>query len=200
MARPDLSDEKRRQLIPVVAHVFVEFGYRRTTTAELAKRCKVRENILYRLWPNKKAMFIAAIDYVYDLSMEKWRTILDKKSKGKSAAERVLDYEARHHGEFGLYRIIFAGLSETDDPQIRLSLKKMFARFHGFVRSEMKAHAEGGSAKTGRTKPSDEVLAWAIVGLGTMANISREIGLLNDTKRQRLIFDVGRALLEECMD
>jgi hypothetical protein len=34
-----------------------------------------------------------------------------------------------------------------------------------------------------RDRPSEEVLAWAVVGLGTMANISREIGLLGNSGR-----------------
>lgn len=200
MARPDQSEEKRKELLPVVAKVFAEFGYRRTTTAELARSCAVRENILYRLWPNKKAMFLAAIEYVYDLSMETWHSILVNENDASSSAERVLAYEARHHGEFGLYRIVFAGLSETDDPEIRGTLKKMFARFHGFIQSEMKRHGQTARREVGREKPGDDVLAWAIVALGTMANITREIGLLNNPKRQRLISDVGRLLLDECVE
>jgi len=200
MARPDQSEEKRRQLLPIVAKTFAEFGYRRTTTAELAKSCAVRENILYRLWPNKKAMFIAAIEYVYDLSMETWQTILTGESRTSTTAERVLDYEARHHGEFGLYRIVFAGLSETDDPEIRGTLKTMFSRFHRFIRDEMKSHGQRARPLSGREKPGDDVLAWAIVALGTMANITREIGLLSNPKRRRLISDVGRLLLDECID
>ena len=57
MARPNLSDARRRELIGTVATTFAELGYRRTTTANLAERCGVQEAILYRLWPDKRAMF-----------------------------------------------------------------------------------------------------------------------------------------------
>ncbi len=70
MARPNQADSRRKELMPIVTGAFSELGYRRTTTAELAKRCGVRENILYRLWPDKKAMFVASIEYVYKLSAE----------------------------------------------------------------------------------------------------------------------------------
>ena len=76
----------------------------------LARRCGVQETILYRLWPDKKAMFIAAIEWVYDLSTRTWEDLLAGGAAKKSAAERLLDYEATHHGEFGLYRIVFAGV------------------------------------------------------------------------------------------
>ena len=52
MPRPNQSDQRRRELLPVVTDAFAELGYRRTSTAELAERCNVRVNILYRLWPD----------------------------------------------------------------------------------------------------------------------------------------------------
>ena len=58
MSRPSQTDEQRKKLLPIVCQTFSELGYRRTTTAELAAKCQVRENILYRLWPDKKAMFL----------------------------------------------------------------------------------------------------------------------------------------------
>ncbi len=91
MPRPSQAKQKRLDLLPVIARAFAELGYRRTTTAALAARCKVQENILYRLWPDKKAMFIASIDYVFDLSERIWESQLESKAKG-SAAERLLAY------------------------------------------------------------------------------------------------------------
>ncbi len=193
MPRPNQTGEQRKRLAPIIARTFAELGYRRTTTAELARRCKVRENILYRLWPDKKAMFVASIEYVYRLSVETWAKLLHEEGSADSAAERLLEYESRHHGEFGLYRIVFAGLSETDDPEIRDALQNMYGRFHDFIRRQLAAHRGGGK---GRSLPSADRSAWAIVGLATVANISRELGLLTDRRRRALIADVGRLLLE----
>lgn len=193
MARPSQTTERRKQLIPVIARAFAELGYRRATTAELAKRCNVRENILYRLWPDKKAMFIAAIEYRYMLYAETWGKLLRHNDPDSSPAERLLQYEAEHFGELGLYRIAFAGLSETDDPDIRNALQDMYGRFHRFIRRQIAAHRNGG---TNRAFLNVERSAWAFVGLGTVANIGRELGLLTDRQRKRLIADVGRVLLE----
>jgi AcrR family transcriptional regulator len=116
MGRPNLSAQRRGELIAAVAATFAELGYRRTTTAELAGRCGVQETILYRLWPDKRAMFTAAIAFVSEHSQAIWERALARRAGPGSAAEAVLDHEADHLGEFGLYRILFAGLSETDDP------------------------------------------------------------------------------------
>lgn len=193
MPRASQLDEKRRELLPIVAQAFAELGYRRTTTAELARRCGVRENILYRIWSDKKAMFIAAIGHVYDTSVATWRRLMDEQSGDSSAAERLLEYESRHHGQFGHYRIVFAGLSETDDPEIREALAEMYRRFQRFVREQIKTHRLNHDDHP----VSDPALAaWGVVGLGMVANIARELELVSPQQRRRLFATVGRALLE----
>ncbi len=193
MARPNLSAARRQQLLPEVARTFAELGYARTTTAELARRCGVRENILYRLWRDKQAMFIASIDYVYQLSSEIWRSLLRPGGSMLSAAERLLRYEARHHGEFGFYRIVFAGLSETRDPEIRAAVSRMYRRFHRLLCRQVETHRK---RSRGRRRPDAALSAWALVGLGTVANIGREFGLLSPGARLRLLEQAGRLLLE----
>jgi AcrR family transcriptional regulator len=199
--RPNQTEERRRELVPVVARTFAELGYRRTTTAELAARCDVRENILYRLWADKRAMFVAALDHVVELSEATWEGLLARGAQGEgtaSPAELLLDYEAEHQGEFGLYRLVFAGLSETDDPEIARAMKRLYGRFQAFVAKQVAAHRGNGGASGGGNggAPTDAGLAaWAIVGLGTVSNIGRELDLLDAGSRRRLIGEVGRELL-----
>ena len=114
MPRPDRSPERRRELAPVLARAFAELGYRRATTTELAERCGVQEKALYRLWPDKRAMFLAALDQVFAESEAEWNALARVRRRGESTASRLLAHAAQHHGEQRLYRIVFAGLSETD--------------------------------------------------------------------------------------
>ncbi len=177
-----------------MAKAFAELGYRRATTAELARRCRVRENILYRLWSDKKAMFIASIGYVYEQAAQSWQRILREGEGEMPSAERLLNHEARHYGESGLHRIIHAGLSETDDPDVRRALRNMYERFQRFIHRQITDHRDGRLKKS--VSPDAVVSAWAIVGLGNVANISRELGLLTDRQRKRLIAEAGRLLLD----
>ncbi|MGE0480384.1 MAG: TetR/AcrR family transcriptional regulator [Phycisphaerae bacterium] len=217
MPRPAATHQKRAVLTPVVARAFVELGYRRATTAQLAQRCGVRENILYRIWPDKRAMFVAAIEYVFEFSSQTWRRVLAD-THGASPAERLLAFEAQHHGEFGLYRILFAGLSEIDDPEIGAALRRTYARFGRFLAEQIAAHrhaSSSGAAEPPETPaahdagparrrrraaalPADaERVAWAFIGLGTAANLGRELNLLTRAGRQRLLREVGARLLRE---
>jgi AcrR family transcriptional regulator len=192
MPRTSQVAEKRRELVPIVARTFAALGYRRTTTAELAQRCGVRENVLYRLWPDKKGMFIAAIGYVYELSEVTWRRLLAGPDGEETAADRLLAYESEHYGEFGHYRIVFAGLSETDDPEIRAALADMYKRYHRFVRQQIAVHRARRSTDGGDA----DLRAWAVLGLGTVNSIARELGLVSESRRRRLFRDMGQALLE----
>lgn len=192
MGRPNLSEERRADLLPAVAATFAEFGYRRTTTALLAERCAVQETILYRLWPDKRAMFTASIEYVAEHSQQTWARELAARSSAKTTAEAVLDYEATHLGEFGLYRILFAGLSETDDPAIMAALQKAYGSFHAFLRARIREHRRSRGASG---LPSAELAAWAMLGLGTAVNLGRELDLLTARQRAELLRTVGRQLL-----
>lgn len=192
MPRINQSAERRREFMPIIAGVFSQLGYRRATTAKLAERCGVRENVLYRLWSDKKAMFIATIDYVYEHSLEVWGRLLEEQGGGASAAERLLEYESQHHGEFGLYRIVFAGLSETDDADIRAALAGMYRRYQKFIAGRVRDHR--GDGKAGDC-PDANLVGWAVIGLGTVASITRELGLLSERQRRRLLAEVGPELL-----
>jgi AcrR family transcriptional regulator len=188
MPRPNRSNERRAELLPRIARAFAELGFRRTTTAELASRCDTQEVVLYRLWPDKKAMFVAAIDHVYDASRAAWERLLTLDDE-RSAAERLLAYEATHHGEWGLYRLVFAGLSEVDDDQIRAVLSRMYVRYQEFIVRRLAEH-RGGT----KGSPAD-LAAWALIGMGTITSIGKELGLLSTHDRKRLWEEIGPLLL-----
>ena len=193
MARPSQIDQRRLEFTPIVAAAFAELGYRRTTTAELARRCQVRQNILYRLWPDKKAMFIAAIEYIYQVCVATWRQLTKESGDGSSPARRVFEHSAQHYGEYGLYRIVFAGLSETDDPEIRTALQRMYRRFQRYIAQQIRTH-RGLDSKQARREA--EFAAWGFVGLGTLVDLGRELRLFSDRSRAELFKGMGNLLLE----
>jgi AcrR family transcriptional regulator len=192
MGRPSTLETKRREFLPVVAAAFAELGYRRLTSSELASRCGVGENVLYRIWPDKQAMFLAALDWIYLDSERTWKRLLEEDRGEESSFLRLLAYEAVHQGEQRLYRIVFAGLSETDDRRIAQALRDLYGRFQAFVRSRIAEHR--GSSVEGELDL--DAAAWAIVGLGTVANIGRELGLIGAERRRALIDEAGRLLAE----
>ena len=192
MARPKKTEEQSRKLLPIVCQVFSELGYRRTTTAELAQRCEVRENILYRLWPDKKAMFLAAIDDIFRSRSEKWNEILADRPGPANAVERIIEYESHHQGESGFYRIVFTALTEADDDDIRVALVGMYKRFHQLVCRQIQTGHGSGDLESGLPT---EMAAWGLLGLATIANIIRELKLLPPRQRERMFAAVAKCLV-----
>lgn len=192
MARPSQKQEQAKKLLPIVCEVFSELGYRRTTTAELAQRCNVRENILYRLWPDKKAMFLAAIDDIFRTRAEVWSEILADRPAPEQAVERIVKYESQHQGEFGFYRIVFTALTETDDNDIRAAIVDMYKRFHRLVCGQVKA---GRGADVTETGLPVELAAWGLLGLATISNIIRELKLVPPRQRERMFATVAKCLV-----
>ena len=193
MPRPSQIDEQRKRLLPVVCEVFSELGYHRTTTAELAERCGVRENILYRLWQDKKAMFLAAIEDIFQSRADRWGEILAKRPTPQEAAEALVAYEARHQGEFGFYRVVFTALVEADDPDIRAAIMGMYRRFHELIHRLIDASREGANKLP--ELPADAT-AWAMIGLATVSNIVRELELLRPRQREDMFVTTAKHLLK----
>ena len=193
MPRPSQIDEQRKRLLPIVCQVFSELGYHRTTTAELAQRCGVRENILYRLWRDKKAMFLAAIVDLFQTRSKRWGEILAERPTPEQAAEALVAYEATHQGEFGFYRVVFTALVEADDPEIRAAITDMYRRFHERIRKLIDRSGHGDKKSQGL---SAEATAWALIGLATVSNIIRELDLLRPRQREDVFATIAKHLVQ----
>lgn len=203
MARPNRSEERKTELTPVLAKAFADLGYRSATTAALAEACGLRENQLYRLWPSKKVMFLATLDYLYELETRWWEEQLAPGPGNQAdhsggdpgeAARRILDEEGRRRGETGLHRIIFAGLSESDDPEISAALASMYQRFHRFIAKVLKQHAKARGGELPDHAASPNLAAWSLIALATFSNIAREFDLFPVATQRKLMAEVGANL------
>ncbi|MFG1964067.1 TetR/AcrR family transcriptional regulator [Nonomuraea sp. NPDC049028] len=58
------SDERRRAIVAAAMDCFAQKGFYGTTTHEVAERVGISQPYLYRLYPNKEALFAAVVDHV----------------------------------------------------------------------------------------------------------------------------------------
>lgn len=58
------SDERRRAIMAAAIDCFAQKGFYGTTTHEIAEWVGISQPYLYRLYPNKQALFAAAVDHV----------------------------------------------------------------------------------------------------------------------------------------
>jgi AcrR family transcriptional regulator len=179
---------QKSELLPGLAAAFAELGYRRATTAALAQRCQVQETTLYRIWTDKKAMFVDTIDYVGENSLRIYKEILRGAHDSSSPAKTILDYESKHIGEFRKYRIVFSALPEANDPDVRHALQRVYHRVHAFIVQVVSRNA-----------PSSDVdaatVSWGIIGLGTIMTILDELCMMNREEIEEVFKLVGSLLI-----
>ena len=193
LSRPPKSEDRRRELLPLIAAAFSELGYRRATTAELAERCKVQENTFYRLWPDKKTIFIAALENLFQRRMEKWKKELGKASSTKSNVVRLVELTSKDLGENGLYRVVFAALNETEDFDIKLAMQRLYRRYHARLDAELVAHRK----LSGVSTPAEcGDLAWALISLVSFMNIALDLELMDSKERKRLFTTMAFKLID----
>ena len=192
MSRPSNRENRRNELLPLIAEAFGELGYRRATTAAIASRCGVQETILYRLWDDKKAMFLAVIDYLVTWRTNRIRSVLDRVPEEEDPLEFLIGDVASTLGEHGLQRVLYAALGELGDPDIRGALRGMYDQNHRLILDLL---GEGGKTQGPPPPASEKDAAWAIMGLVTMMDLTSELELLGPRQRKDVFKRIARALL-----
>jgi AcrR family transcriptional regulator len=82
-----MSAERRRELVLDAARAeFGERGYESTTTEAIARRVGVSQPYLFRLFPSKRAIFIAALEGCFD----QLEALFDRVSDGLSGEDALV--------------------------------------------------------------------------------------------------------------
>lgn len=85
------SDERRRTIMVAAVDCFAQKGFYGTTTHEIAQWVGISQPYLYRLYPNKEALFAAAVDHVSAVMTETLVTHSPASGGAGLAPEAALD-------------------------------------------------------------------------------------------------------------
>ncbi|MEV6161116.1 helix-turn-helix domain-containing protein [Streptomyces sp. NPDC052052] len=132
------AEERRESVIRAAIAEFARGGYAATSTEAIAKRVGVSQPYLFRLFPNKQAMFLAATE----------RCLADTRKVFSDAAEGLEGEEALHAMAVAYQRLI------VDDPDKLLLQMQMYAAVAAAEASG--DHEFGESARAGWLQMWDE--------------------------------------------
>ncbi|MFF3321300.1 TetR/AcrR family transcriptional regulator [Streptomyces sp. NPDC002889] len=104
------ADERRESVIRAAITEFARGGYDGTSTEVIAKRVGVSQPYLFRLFPSKQAIFLAAA----------WRCLEDTRHVFREAADGLEGEEALHSMAAAYQRLI------ADDPEKLLMQMQMY--------------------------------------------------------------------------
>ncbi|WP_331772721.1 TetR/AcrR family transcriptional regulator (plasmid) [Embleya sp. NBC_00888] len=128
------ADERRVAVVRAAVVEFAKGGLNGTSTAAIAKRVGVSQPYLFRLFDDKKSLFLAAVAYGFDRVVERFRR----------ATEGLTGYPAMHamahaYHDFldtdnDLLRIQLQAYAAAGDPELRSEIRGIWGRMDTFVR------------------------------------------------------------------
>ncbi|MBI5505898.1 MAG: TetR/AcrR family transcriptional regulator [Deltaproteobacteria bacterium] len=86
VAQQDRSVETQRRLLAATARCLVDSGYARLTTAAIAREAQVSEGALFRHYPTKADLIVAAIEQVFADLESRYRRSIERAGKKDDVA------------------------------------------------------------------------------------------------------------------
>jgi AcrR family transcriptional regulator len=159
--RPDVSAERRAQIIEAALACFVRKGYTNTTMDDIAAECGLSKGTLYWYFKSKDDLFTAAMGSVFEefgedvlLEVAQHETVTEQLRAG---ARLMVDLCRTGEGLFGLFVEFWSQSDRREEAgQYWADMLMQYARMIATIAEE--------GIHSGEFKPVDvEALAWAIM-------------------------------------
>ncbi len=126
------ADERRREVLAAAVHEFARAGYAGTSTEHIAQRAGISQPYLFRLFPNKRALFLAAVS----LGLERIIDAFDVASRGLTGQEALMAMGAGYGAliaDRDLLLLQLHSYAAADDPEVRACVREGWSRLVAFV-------------------------------------------------------------------
>ncbi|MEV6560477.1 TetR/AcrR family transcriptional regulator [Nocardia sp. NPDC051756] len=156
------SDERRRALVAAAIDCFAQKGFYGTTTHEIAEWVGISQPYLYRLYPNKEALFAAAVDHVSVIMTESLVGHSPTSSGSDAAMDAVRGAYAALVENRTVLRFLMHANCAVGEPLVEDAVRRCYAKQVETVRQLL-----GGD--------DDAVRRW--FGAGMLDNVVAVLGL-----------------------
>ena len=153
--------ERKRQLLTHAKQLFVQLGYRETTTEKIAAAAGVTEPVLYRHFDSKKALFLEVLEEIREATIDRWNadtaTVADPLARLHAVMDLYLGATREHALEF---RVMHRTLVESDDEEIVAALRSFYLDSEALL---ARIIAEGQQTGVFRRSLDPRVGAWELI-------------------------------------
>jgi AcrR family transcriptional regulator len=123
------AELRREDVLQAAMTEFALGGSERTSTADIARRAGISQPYLYRLFPTKQALFIAAIERSFDTVRESFRDVAEDFTGEEAKAAMGNAYAELLASDRTFLRLQMQAYAAcTDDPQVRAATLHSYAR------------------------------------------------------------------------
>lgn len=157
------AEERREEIIRAAVQQFGVSGLHGTSTERIAQQVGVSQPYLFRLFGTKKELFMAAVRWAFDHTIEAFREAGEGASDRHDAFKRLGNAYVDLIADRRYLDIQLQAYAATDDEEIRAVVEDGFGRL---VKEIIR-----------QTHPTPEQLA-AFLGRGMLMNVASAMGVL----------------------
>ena len=141
---PDLVERRRRQIVDAAVPLFVEKGFHKTTTRQIAKAADFSIGTLYEYVASKEDVLYLVCDAIHDQIERRIGAVLSRVQKGREAlAAMIREFFLTSHRMSDVYLLMY---QETHalPPQWREKVSEKELRINELIHQSLKRIAESG--------------------------------------------------------
>lgn len=182
---------RREQILDAAIEVFARSGYRDAGTAVIAARLGVSEPTLFRHFPSKRALYLAAIDRSGEILMGRWRELAAAAPTALGALFAVGEWyfgELQRDSRHLLLR--FRSYGETADVDVADCVRRHFVTVFELVLDLFTRARDAGEIAGSDPRAH----AWLFMAIGGLLDTTQILGL-----RDMLRLDEMPAIMQLAM-
>jgi AcrR family transcriptional regulator len=169
---------RREQILDAAITAFAGASFREVSTAGIAAALGVSEPTLFRHFPTKRALYLAAIDRSAETLIDRWRAIAAAAPSPRVALVEIgrwyfgaLQEDSRH------LRLRFRSCSETRDAAVLACVQAHFRTVYDFVHGLYEAARTRGEIAAGTDVRAH---TWLFVAIGALIDVTQLADLRQD--------------------
>ncbi|GAA0227519.1 TetR/AcrR family transcriptional regulator [Cryptosporangium japonicum] len=121
------ADERRKMVLDAALSEFARGGLDGTSTETIAHRAGISQPYLFRLFPTKKALFVAAVEQCFQLILDTFEEATEGLA-GENAMIAMGEAYAKLIGDRGLLMLQMQAYSRCDDEEVRIATREGYGR------------------------------------------------------------------------
>ena len=178
------AEERRAQILRCATAVFARSNYRVAGMAEIAKEAGISEPTVYKHFDSKKHLFLTILDKVGASTLRHWEDLAERAPDTLSLLRQIglshYDVVQAHPDSL---KIQFQALSETEDEEIRETLKRNFASYADFIARVLQEGKDRGQV---HAQVDVRAAAWQLISIGFTLNLTSLLGFTSEMSRGTL--------------
>ena len=158
------TEERQAEIVAAALNLAREISPVSITTGDIAAAVGVSQGAVFKHFPTKEAIWVAAMAWVHESLMAK----LDEAAQAQTSAVRALEAVFRAHVNFvvahpGAPRIIFHELQQSTDSPVKQEVRALLQAYQQLLLNQFKAGMKSGELPIGLNREAAATLFVGIV-------------------------------------